>query len=114
MSIIDILEENKRIRDHYIKNLDFYLSKIKDTVKNMDPNAKVVLFGSYVRGNFKPDSDIDILVVVNNINNEMDRLRIYHEVNKAIGTTNPFEIHVVTEIEYKSWYIRFIDVYREI
>ncbi|MDT7862732.1 MAG: nucleotidyltransferase domain-containing protein [Saccharolobus sp.] len=114
MSITDILEENKRIRDHYIKNLDFYLSKIKEIVKNIDSNAKVILFGSYIRGNFRPDSDIDILIITNSINNEIDRLRIYHEVNKTIGNVNPFEIHVITENEYKFWYIRFLDVYKEI
>ncbi|MEM1646551.1 MAG: nucleotidyltransferase domain-containing protein [Ignisphaera sp.] len=113
MSIIDILEENKRIRDNYTKNLDFYLNKIKEIVRKTDPNARVILFGSYVRGNFRPDSDIDILVIMN-VKSEFDRLRVYHEINKAIGSPNPFEIHVINQEEYTSWYSKFLDVYKEV
>ncbi|MCH4816338.1 MAG: nucleotidyltransferase domain-containing protein [Saccharolobus sp.] len=113
MSIIDVLEENKRLRDNYIKNLNFYLDRIKEVVRNIDPNTKIILFGSYVRGNFRPDSDIDVLIITN-VSNEFDRLKIYHEVNKAIGNPNPFEIHVINEEEYISWYSKFLDVYKEV
>ncbi|QXJ29173.1 hypothetical protein J5U23_02042 [Saccharolobus shibatae B12] len=113
MSIIDVLEENKRLRDNYIKNLNFYLDRIKEVVRNIDPNTKIILFGSYVRGNFRPDSDIDVLIITN-VSNEFDRLKIYHEVNKAIGNPNPFEIHVINKEEYISWYSKFLDVYKEV
>ena len=26
-------------------------------------NAEILLFGSYIRGNFRPDSDINILII---------------------------------------------------
>ena len=45
---------------------------------------------------------------------EWDRLKVYHEVNKAIGSPNPFEVYVVNEKEYRECYSKFIDVYREV
>ncbi len=39
--------------------------KIKKTVKEIDPSAEVILFGSRARGDSKKDSDWDILILVN-------------------------------------------------
>jgi len=37
---------------------------IKQTVVNADPGAKVILFGSYARGDYHEDSDIDLLILL--------------------------------------------------
>jgi len=37
---------------------------IKSSVHITEPKATVVLFGSYVRGDYKVDSDVDILILV--------------------------------------------------
>lgn len=113
MSFVDILAESMKRKKEYIRNVDFYLSKIKEVVRKRDPKARVILFGSFVRGNFRPDSDIDVLVITD-VQDEKDRLTIYHEINEAIGRPNPFEIHVINEEEYKGWYSKFIDVYKEV
>jgi len=39
-------------------------SIIKDTVKRIFPNSKVLLFGSRARGDFKENSDYDLLVII--------------------------------------------------
>jgi len=39
-------------------------SIIKDTVKRIFPNSKVLLFGSQARGDFKENSDYDLLVII--------------------------------------------------
>lgn len=41
------------------------LSAIKIAVKEVDPSADVILFGSQARGDNRPDSDWDVLVVTN-------------------------------------------------
>ena len=40
------------------------LQLIKTTVENTDPGAKVVLFGSYARGDYNEESDIDLLILL--------------------------------------------------
>jgi predicted nucleotidyltransferase len=53
------------------------LEQIKATVKASDPNAKVILYGSCARGDYREGSDIDILVLLDKdkITND-DRERI--------------------------------------
>jgi len=40
------------------------LQLIKSTLKATDPEAKVVLFGSYARGDYNEESDIDLLILL--------------------------------------------------
>jgi predicted nucleotidyltransferase len=44
-----------------------------DVVKTRFDCKKVILFGSYAKGNFRNDSDIDIAVVFRDYDNRMDR-----------------------------------------
>ena len=41
------------------------LQRIKDSVKVTAPDAVVILYGSYARGDNREDSDIDLLELVN-------------------------------------------------
>lgn len=41
------------------------LLAIKSSVKSVDPDATVILYGSYARGEEEKDSDIDLLILVN-------------------------------------------------
>lgn len=47
--------------------------KIKATVRSVDPDATVILYGSYARGEQREDSDIDILVLASKDGNEISR-----------------------------------------
>ena len=40
------------------------LRQIKSSVQTTDPNATLILYGSYARGEQREDSDIDILVLL--------------------------------------------------
>lgn len=44
---------------------DYILQLIKRSVKSNDPDATLIVYGSYARGDFRSDSDIDILVLIN-------------------------------------------------
>jgi len=48
--------------------------RIKKTIHNRDPKATAYLFGSRARGDFRPDSDWDILILVDSkqVTNEIE------------------------------------------
>lgn len=45
---------------------DVILENITKAIHSQDPKAQVFLFGSRARGDDKPDSDWDILILINN------------------------------------------------
>jgi predicted nucleotidyltransferase len=53
---------------------DVILNSITTAIHLQDPSAQAFLFGSRARGDNKPDSDWDILILINNqiVTNEID------------------------------------------
>jgi len=49
------------------------LALIKKTVAETEPTASVILYGSYARGDYRDDSDIDILVLLDSDNEKLSR-----------------------------------------
>jgi uncharacterized protein len=47
---------------------DSVLNNISSAIHKQDPSAKAFLFGSRARGDNRPDSDWDILILVDNLN----------------------------------------------
>jgi len=87
----------------YLRNYRAVAGRVKEVVKRVDPGAEVYVFGSVVRGRYTGASDIDILVVTNNID------RKYSIVVEAYRSTEaPIELHVVTHEQFEKWYKRFI------
>jgi len=76
------------------KNLLELLPEITSRiVKTSDPE-KIVLFGSYAKGDFGPDSDLDLLVIIDGIDSprkESNRLR-----RSLRGLLAPVDILVAT------------------
>jgi len=48
-----------------VKNKNDILTSIKHLVKSAEPEAIVILYGSYARGENKKNSDMDILILLN-------------------------------------------------
>ena len=55
------------------------LQQIKRSVQATDPGATLILYGSYARGDYRPDSDIDVLVLI-------DKDKVTYEDQKRIGS----------------------------
>ena len=45
----------------------YILSKVKQRIKVIDPDAKVILFGSRARDDFHKDSDWDFLILTRSV-----------------------------------------------
>ena len=45
-------------------NKDRTMQLIKDSVRSTAPQATLILYGSYARGDYNEDSDIDLLILI--------------------------------------------------
>ncbi len=59
---------------------------IKQCVREVVPNAKVILFGSRAKHTAKNDSDYDLLVIVNNETPHHELLSISRQIRKLLAT----------------------------
>jgi len=55
-------------------NSNIIISRIKESIQSKDPKAEAFLFGSRARGEERPDSDWDILILVESekVTNEIE------------------------------------------
>ncbi|MBC7651735.1 MAG: nucleotidyltransferase domain-containing protein [Deinococcales bacterium] len=57
-------------------NANTILQQIKASVLSVKPSASVILYGSYARGSNHNNSDIDILVLVDKLLTQHEKMRI--------------------------------------
>jgi len=70
---------------------DQILAEIKRRVKAVDPDAEIWLFGSRARGDNRPDSDLDIIILVDYpVNIEIERKFTYPIFDYGIETGQVF------------------------
>ena len=70
--------------------------KYADIVKERYDKVKLYIFGSYIKGNYHDDSDIDIAVIMKDYNNLMDiqleLMRLRRNIDSRIEP-HPFREH---------------------
>ena len=110
MKAVELAKLVYRKRKVYFENWRAYVRRIKEIVEEELGEAEVYVFGSILKGEAHPAlSDVDVLVVSRNAPRSNDeRARIIARIKRELGELNPFEIHIVTQQEYK-WYRKFID-----
>ncbi|ACB39449.1 nucleotidyltransferase domain-containing protein [Pyrobaculum neutrophilum] len=103
-------------RRKYLENWRTYAAEICREARRHLGDARVVVFGSVVRGDWTPDSDIDILIISEKAPQDpTERAKINTALREAIGDyAAPFEFHYATPRQYAEWYSRFIDAKAEI
>jgi len=69
------------------------------TVKNSFDFQKIILFGSYVKGDYHKDSDIDIAVVFADYGNRLDRQVELMKLTRAVDSR--IEPHPFRENEFE-------------
>jgi len=88
---------------YYLRNYLEVAERVKRIVLSIDPEARVYVFGSVVRGDFTASSDIDLLVVTRKVELKYDiMVAVYREVEA------PVELHVTTPELFERWYRRFV------
>ena len=73
--------------------------KYAETVKTVFDFQKIILFGSYIKGNPREDSDIDIAVVFSDYNNRLDRQLELMKLTRKVDTR--IEPHPFREKEFE-------------
>ena len=104
-----MLNELKKEKRKYFENYLKYARIAKLVVEKELGEARAFVFGSVVKKQALPSSDIDLLIVSKNMPKKMsERSKLKAKIWKRIGIFSPFEIHLVDEKEFE-WYKRFID-----
>lgn len=105
-----ISKEIANKKKKYFKNFNYYGKKIKKIAeKILGKGVKVLIFGSSVKGNWSPKSDIDVLIISENLSkNWEENLPFKVNIKKSLGSFSPFQIHLALPEEYENWYKKFI------
>ena len=107
-SLVDILLEEAKENKKYFDNYLDYAQIIKKEAGKLLGKVKVYIFGSIVKGDFDPSSDIDILIVAPKQLPFSRRTEVKVKIYEKIGFFSPFELHLINEEEYQSWYKNFL------
>lgn len=107
-SLYKILSEKIEASEKYFKNIEFYGKEIKKIINEILPCSRVLFFGSAIRKDYFKGSDIDVLIISENIpSDSFRRAEIVIKI-KEIFPDNPFQFHFATPEEYEFWYKKFI------
>lgn len=78
------------------------LSKIKNLVKEIDPTADIILYGSRARGDEFPESDWDLLILVNSETDiEYERTFRHRLYDIELELGEAFSVFVYNKKEWK-------------
>jgi predicted nucleotidyltransferase len=102
----DVYLEFGRKRLEQLKDYKRVAREVKEIVQEHFGKADVYVFGSVVSGESTASSDIDILVVADNVSRE-EAYKLKTKIHGAVGA--PVELHIVSSSEFENWYKRFID-----
>jgi len=117
-SLVDISLNLQKERRKYFENYKVHCRKIKERAKSISGKVKILVFGSIIKNEYQPTSDIDVLIVSGNLPHNFDtRAKNKTEIKSKIGSFSPFQIHLSTPEEFDNWYKNFLKViikrYRE-
>ena len=88
------------------KSFQRVLAEAVKTIAQRIPARAIYLFGSYARGEQRPESDIDLLVVVDDYTEQAPRRLASVAYASLAGTKLPVEIKVVRQGDFRrrsSW-----------
>ncbi|MBA7571726.1 hypothetical protein ES708_13494 [subsurface metagenome] len=77
---------------------------IKNKIKEQDPSAEVILFGSRARGNARTDSDWDILILIQKgtVSRSTERLFRHHLLDLELEISQPITVFVRSKNDWET------------
>ena len=89
-----------------IQDKSIILDRIKSVVRQVNPKAEVILYGSRARGDEHPDSDWDILILVDT-KSDLDYEKVFRhalfDVELEFGEAFSITVHNKKEWRTKHW-----------
>jgi len=74
---------------------------LKKEILKLTPDAKIILYGSKVKGNFNNESDIDLLVIAPNLTKELKYKIIETATEVELRYDVIFGLVIISEEKYK-------------
>ena len=102
MSFMDTL----RLRARMVRGWRRWAQRIASAVERVLPGAEVYVFGSAVEGGLTGGSDIDLLVIAENLPDkalERASIKVRIEDEARLPAYHPFEIHLATPEEAEQY-----------
>lgn len=94
---------------------NWLLARIRATIDLIEPDARVILFGSRARGDARPDSDWDLLVLLDGPVTESRKRRIRdHLYDLELATNTVISAIVRTKEEWASPRFRQTPLHAEV
>lgn len=94
------------LRAEMLRNWKAWISKVVNVIKELLPDAEIYVIGSVAEGNAIGLSDLDLLVVSNNIPlkpKETAQLKALIEEKAKLPLYHPLEIHLAKPKESKKY-----------
>jgi len=85
------------------QSLEELLGEISNSIRAEYPDAQVILFGSYARGDYTKDSDFDICVLVPEIIGRRSDMRVNIACAARRGFPMPLDLFLYTFEEFEQW-----------
>jgi uncharacterized protein len=92
---------------------EYILSVVKKRIRAVDPNARILLFGSRARKDASPDSDWDFLILTDFEVDRILRNRIYDELFETELETDQVLTGIIQNKEQREEY-KSIPIYQNI
>jgi predicted nucleotidyltransferase len=94
----------QRYNGEYLdQSLEELLDEISNSIVSQYPQARVILFGSYARGDYNKDSDFDICVLVPQITQNRSDLRVDMACTVRDDFPIPFDLIAFTYDEFEEY-----------
>lgn len=111
MDEVWLRRESVERRKWYFENLDKVADMIRNILDKLFNSYEIYLFGSVAEGDHTMASDIDILIVSDEVPKQISkRSEVIAKIYNTIGIDAPVEIHLVDSKGFQ-WYKRFMRKY---